>query len=68
MPNVVNETIPISKNPAWAIDEYANIRLTLLCNNAEKFPIVMVKIDKTANKMETASADFLDILQEPTHS
>jgi len=26
------------------------------------------QIDKTANKMETASADFLDILQEPTHS
>ncbi|MEI6189192.1 MAG: MotA/TolQ/ExbB proton channel family protein [Chitinophagia bacterium] len=26
------------------------------------------QIDKTANKMEVASADFLDILQEPTHS
>ncbi|TRZ76787.1 MAG: MotA/TolQ/ExbB proton channel family protein [Chitinophagaceae bacterium] len=26
------------------------------------------QIDKTANKMETASADFLDILQESTHS
>ena len=26
------------------------------------------QIDKTANKMETASADFLDILQEPSHS
>jgi biopolymer transport protein ExbB len=26
------------------------------------------QIDKTANKMETASADFLDILQEPTNS
>jgi len=26
------------------------------------------QIDKTANKMETASADFLDILQETTHS
>ena len=26
------------------------------------------QIDKTANKMETASADFLDILQEPTQS
>jgi len=26
------------------------------------------QIEKTANKMETASADFLDILQEPTHS
>ena len=26
------------------------------------------QIDKTANKMETASSDFLDILQEPTHS
>lgn len=26
------------------------------------------QIDKTANKMETASADFLDILQEPTHA
>ena len=26
------------------------------------------QIDKTANKMETASADFLDISQEPTHS
>lgn len=24
------------------------------------------QIDKTANKMEAASADFLDILQEPT--
>ena len=26
------------------------------------------QIDKTANKMETASADFLDILQEPTQA
>jgi biopolymer transport protein ExbB len=26
------------------------------------------QIDKAANKMETASADFLDILQESTHS
>ena len=26
------------------------------------------QIDKAANKMETASADFLDILQETTHS
>jgi biopolymer transport protein ExbB len=26
------------------------------------------QIDKTANKMETASADFLDMLQEPTNS
>ena len=26
------------------------------------------QIDKTANNMETASADFLDILQESTHS
>jgi biopolymer transport protein ExbB len=26
------------------------------------------QIDKTANKMETASADFLDILQDTTHS
>ncbi|MGI9137990.1 MAG: MotA/TolQ/ExbB proton channel family protein [Sediminibacterium sp.] len=26
------------------------------------------QIDKTANKMETASADFLDILQEPTNA
>ena len=26
------------------------------------------QIDKAANKMEVASADFLDILQEPTHS
>ena len=26
------------------------------------------QIDKVANKMETASADFLDILQETTHS
>lgn len=26
------------------------------------------QIDKNANKMEVASADFLDILQEPTHS
>jgi biopolymer transport protein ExbB len=26
------------------------------------------QIDKTANKMEVASADFLDILQETTHS
>lgn len=26
------------------------------------------QIDKTANKMEAASADFLDILQEPTQS
>ena len=26
------------------------------------------QIDKTANKMETARADFLDILQETTHS
>lgn len=26
------------------------------------------QIDKTANKMETASADFIDILQESTHS
>lgn len=25
------------------------------------------KIDKTANKMEAASAEFIDILQEPTH-
>jgi biopolymer transport protein ExbB len=25
------------------------------------------QIDKTANKMESASSDFLDILQEPTH-
>jgi len=24
------------------------------------------QIDKTANKMESASADFIDILQEPT--
>jgi biopolymer transport protein ExbB len=24
------------------------------------------QIDKTANKMEAASADFLDVLQEPT--
>ena len=24
------------------------------------------QIDKTSNKMEAASADFLDILQEPT--
>ena len=24
------------------------------------------QIDKTANKMEAASADFMDILQEPT--
>ena len=26
------------------------------------------QIDKNANRMEVASADFLDILQEPTHS
>ncbi len=25
------------------------------------------QIDKTANKMEAASADFIDVLQEPTH-
>jgi biopolymer transport protein ExbB len=25
------------------------------------------QIDKTSNKMEGAAADFLDVLQEPTH-
>ena len=25
------------------------------------------QIDKTSNKMEAAAADFLDVLQEPTH-
>jgi biopolymer transport protein ExbB len=25
------------------------------------------QIEKTANKMEAASAEFIDILQEPTH-
>ena len=30
--------------------------------------VLTTMIDKTANKMETASADFLDILQETTHS
>ena len=29
---------------------------------------ISTQIDKVANKMETASADFLDILQESTHS
>lgn len=30
------------------------------------YSYLSTKIDKTANKMEAASADFLDILQEPT--
>lgn len=30
--------------------------------------VLTTQIDKTVNKMETASADFLDILQETTHA
>ncbi len=30
------------------------------------FNYLSTQIDKTANKMESASADFIDILQEPT--
>ena len=30
--------------------------------------VLTTQIDKTMNKMETASADFLDILQETTHA
>ena len=37
--------------------------IAYVCHN-----YLTTQIDKTANKMETASADFLDILQEPTHS
>ncbi|MCA6451989.1 MAG: MotA/TolQ/ExbB proton channel family protein, partial [Chitinophagaceae bacterium] len=29
--------------------------------------VLTTQIDKTANKMEAASAEFMDILQEPTH-
>lgn len=29
--------------------------------------VLTTQIDKTANKMEAASAEFIDILQEPTH-
>jgi biopolymer transport protein ExbB len=28
--------------------------------------VLTTQIDKTANKMEAASAEFIDILQEPT--
>jgi biopolymer transport protein ExbB len=31
------------------------------------YSFLNTKIDKTANKMEAASSDFLDVLQEPTH-
>ena len=37
--------------------------IAYVCHN-----YLSTQIDKTANKMETASADFLDILQETTHS
>jgi len=30
------------------------------------YSYLMTQIDKTANKMESAAADFLDVLQEPT--
>jgi biopolymer transport protein ExbB len=31
------------------------------------YSFLNTRIDKTANKMEAASSDFLDVLQEPTH-
>jgi biopolymer transport protein ExbB len=32
------------------------------------FSFLHTQIDKTANKMEVAAADFLDILQDPTNN
>ncbi|MCW3118193.1 MAG: Biopolymer transporter ExbB [Chitinophagaceae bacterium] len=31
------------------------------------YSVINTQIDKTSNKMEAAAADFLDVLQEPTH-
>lgn len=31
------------------------------------YSFLMAQVDKAANKMEVAAADFLDVLQEPTH-
>ena len=28
---------------------------------------LVAQVDKTANKMEASSAEFVDVLQEPTH-
>jgi biopolymer transport protein ExbB/TolQ len=29
--------------------------------------ILQTQVDKTSNQIEAAAADFLDVLQEPTH-
>jgi biopolymer transport protein ExbB len=31
------------------------------------YSYLMAQADKAANRMEVAAADFLDVLQEPTH-
>src|SRR5690242_12681518 len=51
MPRVVPATTPIRRYPAWAMDEYASIRLILDCVNAAIFPAVIVTIDSASNSM-----------------
>ena len=46
-PRGVAATTPMSRYPAWAIDEYASIRFMLLCVSAARFPTVIVTTAST---------------------
>src|SRR5256885_8864108 len=55
MPRDVPATMPMSTYPACAIDEYASIRLTLVCVTAAKLPTVIVAIDSTQKSRRQSS-------------
>ena len=44
MPERSIASTPMSRKPAWAIDEYASIRLTSVCTMAITEPTIIVRI------------------------